>query len=90
MTRLARGYARMQQIGSASKARSDEIVKELIATLARQPTPIDHAMALAIADATVRLENKIKQGRDTTIARRELFETIAATPFAPDTAPAAQ
>lgn len=87
MTRLARGHRRMREIGADTKARSEIIVTELIKTLSRQPTPVDRAMALAIADATVRLENKITLGRDTTTARRALFEVIAASPFAPQPQP---
>lgn len=82
MTGLARGHRRMKEIGSERKARSDVIVTELLATLSRQPTPIDRATALAIADATVRLESKIAQGRDTATARRALYEAIAMSPFA--------
>ncbi len=88
MSIIARGDARMRQIGATNKARAATISKELLATLSRSPTPIDRAMALAVADATVRLENKIEQGRDSTMARRALLEVIAASPFAPASAPA--
>ena len=85
-TGMARGYARMKEIGAESAARSEVLVKELLATLPRQPTPIDRVLAVAIAAATLKLERQLAMGRDTTSARRALVEAIASSPFAPEPA----
>jgi hypothetical protein len=81
-----RGYRRMKEIGAENKARAEVVAAELLATLSRQPTPIDRVMALTVAAATVKLENQLVLGRDTTTARRALVEALAGSPFAPEQA----
>jgi hypothetical protein len=77
---------RMKQLGAQDRARADVISNELLTTLTRSPTAIDRVWAMTVAAATVKLENQLAMGRDTTTARRALMESIAASPFAPEQA----
>ncbi len=79
----ARGLRRMKEVGAERKARAEVVATELLATLSRQPTPVDRILAFAVGAATARLEHQLELGRDTTSARRALVEAIEKSPFAP-------
>jgi hypothetical protein len=83
MSDLARGYARMRQLGQQDLAKAEVVAKELIDGLARPATPVDRIQARVVAALVCKLERTLACGKDTSRARRALTEAIANSPFAP-------